>query len=91
MKTNMQITTNFKDCVLDVVCAIPEGDTLSYKDVAYLAGSPNAARAVGSIMKANYKPSIPCHRVVRSDGTVGEYNRGGPNAKRARLKEEGVL
>jgi O-6-methylguanine DNA methyltransferase len=44
--------------------------------VAKLAGSPKAYRAVGNILNKNYDPQIPCHRVVRSDGTAGGYNRG---------------
>ncbi len=42
-------------------------------------------------MKANYDPEIPCHRVIRSDGKIGEYNRGGPEAKLRILKEEGAI
>jgi O-6-methylguanine DNA methyltransferase len=44
--------------------------------VAKLAGSPKAYRAVGNILNKNYDPQIPCHRVIRSDGTTGGYNRG---------------
>ncbi|MEY2641114.1 MAG: hypothetical protein RL150_507, partial [Candidatus Parcubacteria bacterium] len=40
------------------------------------AGNPRAARAVGNILNKNYNPEIPCHRVIRSDGTTGGYNRG---------------
>ncbi len=79
----------FKDRVLAVVRRIPKGETRTYKEVAVAAGSPGAARAVGSIMKANYDPSIPCHRVVRSDGRPGEYNRGAAQ-KIALLKAEGA-
>lgn len=81
----------FKEQVLDIVSRIPKGQTMTYKEVASLAGSPGAARAVGSIMKANYKPGIPCHRVIRSDGNVGQYNRGGPSEKYKKLKKEGVV
>ena len=66
----------FADTVRNIVSKIPKGKTMTYKEVARLAGSPNAARAVGSIMKANYNTSIPCHRVIRSDGKIGAYNRG---------------
>jgi O6-methylguanine-DNA--protein-cysteine methyltransferase len=41
-------------------------------------------------MKNNYDPTVPCHRVIRSDGKIGAYNRGGPAKKRALLKAEGV-
>lgn len=64
---------------------------MTYSEVAERAGSPGAARAVGSLMKANFDPKIPCHRVIRSDGKVGEYNRGGPSAKKALLEKEGAL
>lgn len=82
---------SFREKVYAVVRAIPKGTTLTYGAVARLAGSPGAARAVGSLMKANYDPSIPCHRVVRNDGTLGAYNRGGTSAKRALLIREGAV
>ncbi len=66
----------FSQNVLNVVKQIPKGKTLTYQQVAQLAGSPHACRAVGSILKKNYDPTIPCHRVIRSDGKLGEYNRG---------------
>lgn len=80
----------FKEKVLDIVKKIPKGKTLSYKEVAVKAGSPNAYRRVGSIMKANCDRSVPCHRVIKSDGSLGEYNRGA-DLKYQKLKEEGVL
>jgi O-6-methylguanine DNA methyltransferase len=49
---------------------------MTYKQVAVSAGNPKAAQAVGNILGQNYDPNIPCHRVVRSDGTTGGYNRG---------------
>ncbi len=64
----------FRERVLGVVRKIPKGKTLSYKEVATRAGHPGAARAVGAIMRANKDCSIPCHRVIRSDGTPGGYN-----------------
>lgn len=78
----------FKYKVLRIVRAIPRGKTLSYGAVAAKAGSPGAARAVGGLMKANYDPLVPCHRVICADGTPGEYNRG--RAKKIELlREEG--
>ena len=74
--------TTFKEKVLDIVRAIPAGKTMTYAQVAAVAGNPKAARAVGMIMSKNYNPEIPCHRVIRSDGTMGGYNRGG-NKKEA--------
>jgi len=85
------MATSFKDKVLDIVRSIPKGKTLTYKEVATLAGSPRAARAVGSYMKANYDKTVPCHRVIRSDGVIGDYNRGGSYAKRELLTREGAL
>lgn len=78
----------FKERVLQVVREIPKGETLSYADVARRAGSPGAARAVGTIMKGNYDKTVPCHRVIRSDGKIGDYNRGGRERKLKLLEEE---
>ncbi|MDR3558272.1 MAG: MGMT family protein [Candidatus Pacebacteria bacterium] len=50
---------------------------------------PRAFRAVGNILNKNYDPTIPCHRVVRSDGTLGGYNRGAKK-KMEMLKEESL-
>jgi O-6-methylguanine DNA methyltransferase len=64
---------------------------MTYKEVAALAGNPRAARAVGAIMRTNYNPDIPCHRVVRSDGGMGGYNRGGADKKMEMLSKEALL
>ncbi len=85
------ITKSFKEKVKEVVRKIPRGKTLTYKQVAMRAGHAGAARAVGMIMKYNYDKSVPCHRVVRSDGRVGGYNRGGSNVKTLLLKKEGAI
>lgn len=63
---------------------------LSYKEVAIRAGFPRTYRAVGNIMAGNYDSSVPCHRVVRSDGSLGDYNRGGVTEKKRKLENEGV-
>ena len=76
--------------VLAVVAKIPKGELVTYREVALKAGSPGAYRAVGTILSTNYDPAIPCHRVVRSDGELGNYNRG-PKMKERLLKEEGAL
>lgn len=81
----------FAEKVRDVVRRIPEGKTMTYKEVATSAGNPNAARAVGAVMRTNYLDDVPCHRVVRSDGSIGEYNRGGPEKKREILHREGAI
>ncbi len=80
----------FKDAVHTVVRQIPAGKTLTYKEVAALAGSPRAYRAVGNILNKNYNPNIPCHRVTRSDGTPGGYNRGA-KMKIKKLEEEKTI
>lgn len=79
----------FRERVLTVVAHIPEGEALTYGEVAKRAGNSKAARGVGAIMKANDNPSIPCHRVVRKDG-IGGYNRG-VQLKQRRLRQEGYL
>lgn len=78
----------FADKVRDIVRKIPKGKTLTYKEVATRAGNPGAARAVGAVMRTNYDPGIPCHRVVRSDGGMGGYNRGGSRRKMELLRAE---
>lgn len=72
---------NFKIKVFTIVKQIPVGRVLTYKGVATLAGNSKASRAVGAILHTNYDKSIPCHRVIRSDGTIGGYNRGVANKR----------
>ncbi|MDD2758244.1 MAG: MGMT family protein [Patescibacteria group bacterium] len=79
----------FTQKVKSVVAKIPRGRVLTYTEVAKRAGRPKAARAVGNILSKNYDPKIPCHRVVRSDGKIGGYNRG-VKLKIQKLKNEGV-
>ena len=70
---------------------IPFGETVSYSELAKRAGSPNAARAVGSAMARNPLPLlIPCHRVIAADGRLGGYG-GGLDMKKWLLKFEGVM
>ena len=78
----------FVEKVRMVVKGIPKGQTFTYGEVARRAGNPRGARAVGAIMRANYDPAIPCHRIVRADGTLGGYNRGGTTAKQHLLERE---
>ena len=78
----------FSEKVYEVVKKIPKGKVLTYKEVAKKAGSPTAYRAVGNILNKNYDPKIPCHRVIRSDGKLGGYNRGAKNKEKI-LKKEG--
>jgi len=81
--------TQFADKVRAIVKQVPKGTVLSYKQVAYASGKPNAARAVANIMANNYDKTVPCHRVIRSDGRLGGYNRGGVAKKRQLLQAEG--
>jgi len=80
----------FKEKVFKVVRGIQQGQVMTYAEVAKRAGNAKAARAVGSILKTNYDSKIPCHRVIRSDGGLGGYNRGGGNKKLAILRKEKV-
>jgi len=82
---------DFKDKVLNIVKKIPRGKTMTYSEVAKLAKSPRAFRAVGSIMAKNFDPVIPCHRVIKSDGSLGNYNRGGTSMKKSLLRKEGAI
>lgn len=81
----------FTDKVKYVVFHIPKGKVMTYAEVAEAAGNPRAARAVANIMAKNFDPDIPCHRVIRSDGRAGGYNRGGESVKKDLLAAEGVV
>ena len=81
----------FKDRVIAVVKKIPREKTMSYGEVARRAGKPRAARAVGAIMAANKNKTVPCHRVIKSDGTLGGYNGMRNETKRELLRQEGAL
>lgn len=86
----MRKVNTFKERVIKAVMRIPKGEVRSYKEVAWAAGSPNAFRAVARVMATNTDPQVPCHRVIRSDGAVGGYGKGGEAEKRALLLEEGI-
>ena len=80
----------FAEAVMREVIHIPRGKTLTYGEVAAMAGRPGAARAVGNIMRDNPFPIIiPCHRVIKSDGTAGGYG-GHPKMKIWLLGFEGA-
>jgi methylated-DNA-[protein]-cysteine S-methyltransferase len=83
------LSHGFRRTVLEHLSAdISYGATASYAALARLSGSPKAVRAVGTACATNPIPIVvPCHRVIRSDGTVGAY-RGGPAAKRVLLDLE---
>ncbi|MFT3852100.1 MAG: methylated-DNA--[protein]-cysteine S-methyltransferase [Ilumatobacteraceae bacterium] len=85
---DLRLAHGFRRDVLDRLREIPYGATSSYADVARAAGSPRVVRAVGTACATNPVPLVvPCHRVVRSDGSSGNY-RGGPAAKRLLLALE---
>ena len=81
----------FADRVRKIVTEIPRGETLSYGEVARRAGNVRAARAVGNILKKNFDPAIPCHRVIRSDGKTGNYNRGAERKRELLDREKGGI
>lgn len=89
MPTKIKNNEDFRTRVENVVKAIPKGETKSYKEVAFLAKCPLGSRAVARVMANNYDLTVPCHRVIRSDGTLGGYNRGGEIKKRELLLAEG--
>jgi methylated-DNA-[protein]-cysteine S-methyltransferase len=84
-----QLSKGFRRTVLSHLAVdIGYGTTASYAALARLSGSPNAVRAVGTTCATNPIPVVvPCHRVIRADGALGEY-RGGPAAKRVLLDLE---
>ena len=85
---DLRLAHGFRRAVLRQLAQIPFGDTASYADIARAAGSPRAVRAVGTACATNPVPLVvPCHRVVRSDGAIGNY-RGGVDAKRTLLELE---
>ncbi len=90
LSLDLQLSTGFRRTVLGHLPEISFGDTASYADVAALAGSPKAVRAVGTACATNPLPIVlPCHRVVRSDGTPGAYV-GGADTKLDLLNRESV-
>lgn len=83
--------TNFQRSILEIAATIPRGEVRPYSWLARQAGNPGAARAVGSTMARNPVPLIiPCHRVVRTDGRIGQYSLGGPTNKWELLNHEGA-
>ena len=84
--------SKFEIQVLLEVYGIPKGETRTYSQIASAIGHKNAYRAVGSVVRKNpFAPEIPCHRVVRKDGQIGNYSgKGGKDGKRKMLMEEGA-
>lgn len=89
------MSTPFQQKVYDAVRKIPKGQTMTYAQVAATIGNPKASRAVGNALNKNpaafYRGGkVPCHRVVRSDGSIGGFAFG-VSKKRQLLQQEGVL
>jgi len=84
--------TKFQLKVWSYLRKIPRGSLKTYSQVAKAIGKPRAVRAVANAIGKNpYAPKIPCHRVIRSDGSLGGYSgKGGVKTKRFLLKKEGV-
>ena len=84
------IGTSFQVKVWKEIIKIPEGKTKTYKEIAINIGHPNSARAVANACGKNpYPVTIPCHRVVRSDGKIGGYSGlGGVTQKKKLLEKE---
>ena len=84
--------TKFQLKVWRYLRTIPKGQLRSYSQVAKAINKPKSVRAVANAVGKNpYPPKIPCHRVIRSDGSLGGYSgKGGVNTKRKLLKSEGI-
>ncbi len=94
MKVNIDSLpgTDFQRDVWRALTQIPRGSVRTYKQVAIMSGHPNSVRAVANAIGKNpCAPDIPCHRVIRSDGTIGGYSGvGGLDTKRKLLALEGI-
>lgn len=85
------VTTPFRRRATEALAQIPYGQTITYTQLATQAGNPRAVRAAASACARNPLPILyPCHRVIRSDGSLGQY-RGGTETKRALLEMERAL
>ena len=90
MLSKLIVMKIFSQKVFDIVTSIKEGEVLTYGEVAKRAGNPGASRAVGSLMAKNQDKTVPCHRVVKSDGAIGMYNGLRGTSKQKILEKEGV-
>jgi len=85
---NWEELTDFSKKVLNVCKRIPPGQTLTYSQLAKKAGFPKAARAAGSVLAKNPLPLlVPCHRVIRSDGKIGNFSAAGGSRTKKRMIE----
>jgi len=89
----MKTYTPFQQAVWRACMSIPQGQTRSYKWIAEKIGKPGATRAVGTALGKNpFAPTVPCHRVIKSDGTMGGFSApGGVKAKIKLLKKEKAI
>ena len=85
--------TKFQKKVWNYLKTIKKGTVKTYKEVAIGINSPKSARAVANAVGKNpFSPKIPCHRVIRSDGSLGGYSgKGGLKTKKLLLKREGII
>lgn len=91
IELDLRGSTDFERAVWLKALEIPRGEVRPYGWIAAEIGRPKAVRAVGTALGHNPVPLIvPCHRVVRSDGTIGQYSLGGPGNKRLILAAEGL-
>lgn len=91
MKRGVMQGTAFQKEVWRMIADIPRGRITTYASIAAAIGRPRALRAVGTAVGKNpYAPRVPCHRVVRADGSVGSYAYG-VKRKKELLRSEGVL
>ena len=98
MKLNLPLNkenkgTKFQKKVWDYLKTIKKGSLKTYKQVAIGINSPKSARAVANAVGKNpFPPKIPCHRVIRSDGSLGGYSgKGGIETKKKLLRKEGII
>ena len=94
-KKNALLSSPFSSFEISVWSAtrkIPRGRVATYSQIALIIGKPGAARAVGNALRKNpFAPNVPCHRVVRSDGSIGGFNGMKNNPRKEKLlREEGV-
>lgn len=90
LSVDLSATSNFTRRVLEATAEIPYGETRTYSDIASAIGQSGANQAVGNALGSNPVPIvIPCHRVIRADGSMGWFT-GGPDIKRALLAIEDV-
>ena len=91
-RIDLSLFSDFEKHILRKVREIPSGKVMTYKEVAKATGYDGASRAVGNVMAKNPFPIlIPCHRVIKSDLSLGDYSRGGKEIKKRLLEREGIV